>query len=217
MLEACYSCGLEAAPSDFERLNNAIVRAASRGGAFGKLNVGWQDEVVEERNWKMALPPLWASLLENYWKQYAELYRAAGDKTLANPYDVAPTGISGALRDLYRPTVQVAEQAKKQVEQQVAAAKKAVTDKAKNLLQTSGKLLAEGAAEETQKQATNWGAWAAGIAAIGFGGYLAMRGKRGGFAGTDNYDRIFTKCYEKNKLKMSNRSLSRHCDAMAAR
>lgn len=187
MLEACNSCGFEAAsPSDFERLNNAIVKAAARGGAFAKLNDGWQDEVVEERSWKMAIPPLWSSLLESYWIQYGKLYRTAAPG-LVNPYAVAPTGISGALRDLYAPTVQLTQQAQQKAEQVLKEAQATATTKIKNALRAAGKLTAEGAAEETKDQATNWGVWAAGLGALGLAGYLVMRG-RGGFAGLNGVD-----------------------------
>lgn len=217
MLDACNSCGFEAAPpSDFERLNNAIVRAASRGGAFAKLNEGWQDEVVEERNWKMAIPPLWSSLLESYWIQYGKLYRTAAPG-LVNPYDVAPTGISGALRDLYRPTTQVAEQAQQKAEQTLKEAQAAATAKIQSALKAAGKAAAAGAAEETQKQAVHWGVWAAGAAVLAAAGYLAMRTRRGGFAGIGDraWDAAFTKCYEKNKLTMGNKALARHCNKVA--
>ncbi len=61
-------------PTDYERLNNAIVKASMRGGAFAKLAADWKDEVSDEQNWKIAIPPLWASTLKLYWGRYAELY-----------------------------------------------------------------------------------------------------------------------------------------------
>jgi len=212
MLDACYSCGFEAVTttSDFEKLNNAIVRAASRGGEFAALNGRWQDEVVEERSWKIAIPPVWSALLERFWIEYGKLYRTATNRAaLVNPYDVAPAGISGALRDLYAPTVQATQQTAAKVEQTLKDAQAAATAKVKNALRSAGRIAAEGAAEETKDQATNWGAWAAGAAAILVGGYLAMRGGRGAFAGLEGVDddcNIRPARYAKGKIAVNCKS-----------
>ncbi|MFQ5339983.1 MAG: LPXTG cell wall anchor domain-containing protein [Anaerolineae bacterium] len=182
MLETCFACGLmelEAPASDFEKLNNAIVRAAMKGPAWAKLNAAWQDEAVEERSWKMAIPPLWASLMGSFWTRYAGLYQAEKNKTaFVSPYAVAPSGIPGALRDLYAPTVQLTEQAKRQAAQAIEDAKDKAAAKLKAALQAAGGEMAKGAAEETGKQTTNWAVWALGLGVLGTVGYFILRRKR---------------------------------------
>lgn len=179
MLEFCYTCGfmgLEAAGSEFEALNNAIVRAAMRGPAWKKLNEDWQDEAVEERTWKQALPPLWSSVMEAYWTRYAELYRAEKNRTgLVNPYDVAPTGIAGALKDLYKPTVELTEQAQKAASDAITRAKEAALAKLEKLAKEAGAAAARGAREE----GTNWTVWLGSLAVLGAVGYFALRPKLG--------------------------------------
>lgn len=175
MLQACYSCGmagLGAAPSEFEKLNNAIVRAARKGPLWARLNADWQDEAVEERNWKMAIPPLWSSLMEAFWTRYAELYRAQKDRTgLVSPYEIAPSGISGALRDLYAPTVQLTEQAQKAASDAIARAKAAALLKLKRAAEEAGAAAAKGAG----KQGTNWAVWALSLGVLGAVGYYTLR------------------------------------------
>jgi hypothetical protein len=170
--------GLEAAGSDFEKLNNAIVRAARRGPAWARLNAAWQDEAVEERNWKLAIPPLWSSLMESFWTRYAALYRAEPNKAgITSPYAVAPSGISGALRDLYAPTVQLTEQAQRAAGQAIEEAKAKAAAKLKAALRAAGAEAAKGAAEETGRQTTNWAVWAVGLGLLGAVGYFTLRGR----------------------------------------
>ncbi len=166
---------LEAATAtDFEKLNNAIVRASVKGGQWDALAKDWQDRVVEERNWKSALPGLWASLLEEFWLNYSKLYRAAPSKTgLTPPLDVVPGGVSQALKDLWAPTVDVAKNVQAAVDKKIDAAVSAAQAKVNKALQAAGREAAKGAAQET----TNYGAWAAGLGALVVIGYLIFRPK----------------------------------------
>jgi hypothetical protein len=179
MLEFCPTCGfmgLGDTGSEFESLNNAIVRAAMRGPTWKKLNEDWQDEAVEERNWKMAIPPLWSSVMQAYWTRYAELYQAERNRTgLVNPYDVAPTGIAGALRDLYKPAVELTEQAQKAAADAIAKAKEAAIAKLKKVAEEAGASAARGA----QKEGMNWVVWLVSLGVLGTAGYLALRPRLG--------------------------------------
>jgi len=159
--------------SDFELLNNAIVRASMRRGAWGVLASDWQDQAVDERDWKMAIPPLWSGLMERFWVKYGQLYRVESNRAgLSNPYDIAPSGISGALRDLWAPTVDTGQKLQASAVAKLQAAQQAVETKIKNALLASGRSLAKGAAEETQKQTYEW-AWSLGGLALG--GLLVWR------------------------------------------
>jgi len=191
MFECCGVDGLGAVASDFERINNAIVRASLKGPKWYALGLDWQDRVVDERNWKIAIPPLWASLMEEFWTSYAQLYRVEPNRSaFANPYDIAPGGISSALRDLWAPTVdlsaQLAAQASAAASKALKDAKAAAVNKVKSALRAAGKEIAIGAGEQANKDATNWGAWAAGAGVLLAVGYYATQqksGRRTGVAG----------------------------------
>lgn len=188
MLQQCRSCsfdGLSAVSSgsEFEKLNNAIVRASSRGGVWYTLANDWQDRAVEERTWKQAVPPLWSSLMEEFWAKYSQLYRVEKNRSgLANPYDIAPTGIPGALRDLWAPTVSTAQAAQKAAQEasaQASAALKELQNKAaakvQEAIRDAGREAAKGAAEETEKQATNRGVYWFSFGLLGLLGYQMYR------------------------------------------
>jgi hypothetical protein len=167
--------------SDFEQLNNAIVKASMRGGAWYALATDWQDRVVEERNWKIAIPPLWSALMEEFWTKYGQLYRAESNKTgITNPYNVAPHGISGALRDLFAPTIDTARNVQVAAEAKLQQLKESAQARVTAALKAAGRDVAEGAADKTKEETTNWLAWAAGIAVIGGLGYVALRNQRMG-------------------------------------
>jgi hypothetical protein len=167
------------------------VRASLKGPKWYALGLDWQDRVVDERNWKIAIPPLWASLMEEFWTSYAQLYRVEPNRSaLTNPYDIAPGGISSALRDLWAPTVdlsaQLAAQASAAASNALKAAKAAAVNKVKSALRAAGKEIAIGAGEQANKDATNWGAWAAGAGVLLAVGYYATQqksGRRTGVAG----------------------------------
>jgi hypothetical protein len=132
-----------------------IVRAAMKSPAFAKLNSEWQDEVVEERSWKIAIPPLWSSLLNEYWDRYARLYLDSPSiqGQLIDPSGTRPGGVIEAAGDLYQPAAEEIEALK----ERLRAAARAV-----------GAAAAEGA-EEAGRQA-RYGAIAAGL--LGLAGVL---------------------------------------------
>lgn len=179
---SCAYAGLEsfgaASDSEFEAINNAIVRAGTRGGAWYALASDWQDRVVDSRDWKIAIPPLWSGLMEEFWTKYSQLYRAEPNKAgLSNPYDIAPTGIPGALRDLWAPTAAAVTATSDVVTAALQQVKDAATAKVNAALQAAGRSLAKGAAEESQKQTSNYGVALASLGAVGLlGYYLWSRG-----------------------------------------
>lgn len=187
MLDAC-GCRFEgfaglgdAASSDFEALNNAIVRASMRGGVWYALAADWQDRAVEERNWKMAIPPLWSSLMEEFWTKYGQLYRAEPNKTgITNPYNVAPHGISGALRDLFAPTIDTARNVQVAVEAKLQQVQDAAKARVQAALRAAGRDVARGAADETKEQGGSLLVWVGGLAVVGGLGYIALRNRRQG-------------------------------------
>jgi hypothetical protein len=92
--------------SDFERLNNAIVAAGNRGGGWSKLADDWNTNVFQPRAYKMLLPPLWSSLLNEYWTHYTKLYLADPNRGgLPEPQTIAPGGLSSAIRAFYAPAL----------------------------------------------------------------------------------------------------------------
>jgi hypothetical protein len=157
--------------SDFENLNNAIVRAASLGGSWGALNTAWQSDVVNHRTWEQAVPPLWAAVLESYWTKYAKLYASAPDAArvkVADPRNVAPGGLAAAVKDLYAPTSGLVLDQLDKIE--------AVTNaKVSAAVKQVGVEMAKGA----QQQTYDW-AWSLGGLAVGAGAlWLMLRGGRG--------------------------------------
>jgi hypothetical protein len=108
MLQASGSLGQlgQTADSGFSKLNNAIVAASLRSSGWGKLADDWNTNVFEPRAWKSAIPPLWASLLNDYWERYTKLYLADPNRGgLPDPLSIAPTGLTGALREFYAPAL----------------------------------------------------------------------------------------------------------------
>jgi len=177
MLSAC-ACkfeGLGAYSSEFEKLNNAIVRASMRGGAWYALAGDWQDRAVEERDWKIAIPPLWSSLMEEFWAKYSNLYRVEKNRAgLTSPFDIAPTGVSGALRDLWAPTVDTAAAATATAAKALQSLQTAAAAKVKRALQAAGREITKGVAEEAKDQGVGWGVWLAGAGIVGLAGYYLL-------------------------------------------
>jgi len=82
--------------TDFEKLNNAIVRAAPRSKWWSALADDWYTNVFEKRAWKAAIPGYWFSVLAEYWSKYNKLYQQgvpyniAADPRVANPQTLRP-------------------------------------------------------------------------------------------------------------------------------
>ena len=104
MLEAVGE-DVAAGGSDFERLNNAIVAASRKGGGWAQLADDWNKNVFEPRAWKSAIPPLWSSLLSDYWGHYTKLFLSGQNEGLPNPNDIEPGGLSSAIRSFYAPAL----------------------------------------------------------------------------------------------------------------
>lgn len=188
MLEFCTSCGFMGfggVDSEYERLNNAIVRASSKGAAWAKLAEDWQDEAVEEHAWKMSIPPLWNSVMKAYWSRYAELYNKENDqRPFTNPYDVAPS-VVGGLKDMYAPAAQVTEQAKKAVTDTVAQLKKKAVDELKKVAEEVGKVAGKSSAKGAEEEAMNWVVALGSLAVLGAVGYYLVKSPaRGGSLGS---------------------------------
>lgn len=182
MFEACSSCGffglsgLGDPSSEFEPLNNAIVAASMRGGQWYKLASDWQDEVVEERNWKILIPPLWSSTLEKFWTQYAQLYRTDPNaSSLTSPYGIAPSGISGAVKEFFAPTRDTAKNIQASIDAKIQTLKTAAESRVQAALKAAGQVAAKGAVEQTKKEAVNWLALWFSVLALGAAGYIAFR------------------------------------------
>jgi len=117
MLQAFAADDLSTESPDFSRLNNAIVAASRRGGAWIKLADDWNVNVFEKRAVLAVLPPVWASTLNNYWERYAKLYiadaKAAGKLPagIPDPFSITPGGFTSALRDFYAPLISEIQQA----------------------------------------------------------------------------------------------------------
>lgn len=175
-----------ATTNDFEKLNNAIVRASLRGGEWNTLAVDWNDEVADERNWKSALPVMWSSLLNYYWTRYAALYGKTPDKgTLVNPYDVAPGGVSKALKDLWAPTQEMTANVAASIQAQIDQASQAAKDAVAKAAADVGAAAAKGAADSTNQ----W-LWALGAGVIALGGLYLFGRRIGAFSGLGDSPRV---------------------------
>jgi hypothetical protein len=142
------------------------------------------DEAVEERAWKMNIPPLWNSVMKAYWSRYAELYNKENDqRAFTNPYEIAPTGV-GALKDMYAPAAQVTQAAKKAVTDTVAELKKKAVDELKQVAAEVGKVAGKSAARGAEDEATNWAVAAGGLAVLVAVGYYLVKQPAGGAVGS---------------------------------
>lgn len=146
--------------TQFESLNNMIVRAALKGPAFAKLNEDWQDEVVEERDWKIAIPPLWSSLINEYWERYRQLYAATPQplkSSLIHPATGRPGGTKEAYADLTKPLVDP-------FKEKAAAAARAAEERARAAAREIGREAARGAQEESKGAVEAW--WVLGLGGL---------------------------------------------------
>jgi hypothetical protein len=182
--------------SDFENINNAVVRAAALGGPWASLNDGWQSDVVGPRAWKEAIPPLWSSLLESYWVLYAKLYAANPGQhgQLADPKTIVPGGLTAAVKELYAPITSAVQ---KTVQQKINAIEDAVNAKLRTISNQIGAEIAKGAQQQTYDWAWGLGGLAVGVGLLwlvlrGSGGRGAAVGLRGLEAGPDLYHRLIS-------------------------
>lgn len=158
---------LDGGSTQFERLNNMIYRAALKTAAFAKLNAAWQDEVVEERTWKIAIPPLWSALLREYWDRYAALYKAAPpalQAQLINPATGQPGGTAEAYAELTQPA---REEAAALIARGEAAYNEAVgsmKERARAAARAVGAEMAAGAQERTEPAMEAW--WVFGLGGL---------------------------------------------------
>jgi len=77
-----------AGTDDFERLNNAIVQASRLGGAWDALARDWQDGTGPvRRSLLMAVPTVWAGVLERFWDRYRQLWTPAVWDKVVPPAD----------------------------------------------------------------------------------------------------------------------------------
>lgn len=189
--------------SDFENLNNAFVRAASRGGAYGALNNDFQKNVTGERMWMEAIPPMWAASLEKYWVQYAKLYVADANKTsLTDPASIVPGGITQAVKDLYAPTIDTAGKVVAASKAAVNAKLQALHDAVNAKLQAVGTEIGKG----IQTSTTDW-VWGLSGLAVGAGLlWLLLRGKGGALAGVGEGQPPY-KSWKKKLSEVSDREL----------
>jgi hypothetical protein len=182
--------------SDFENINNAVVRAAALGGPWASLNDGWQSDVVGPRAWKEAIPPLWSSLLESYWVLYAKLYAANPGQhgQLADPKTIVPGGLTAAVKDLYAPITSAVQ---KTVQQKINAIEDSVNAKLRTISNQIGAEIAKGAQQQTYDWAWGLGGLTVGVGLLwlvlrGSGGRGAAVGLRGLEAGPDLYQRLIS-------------------------
>ena len=148
--------------TDFEKLNNALVTAAARGAPYSGINDGFQSEVAGNR-WKESIPPLWSSMLNGYWTQYAAAYLVDRNKGgLPDPAVVAPGGLAQAVKDLYAPVKDSAGNLVAKTEAAVSAKLQQIKDAADAQLKQVGAKIAAGAQAKTQE-------WIWGLGGIALG------------------------------------------------
>jgi hypothetical protein len=161
--------------TDFERLNNAIVlmdrTLMGSNAEVNTLATDW-DRIAGDPAWRsfvMALPPVWATSLSQYWGRYLDVWRKLDTNTqvkLMHPATVEPGGVfsTNAWNDLWEPAM---SEALRQGQ--------ALIERGKTLLQKVGAELGKGAADTVQKKTYEW-AWSlAGLALGGLGVYLLLR------------------------------------------
>lgn len=101
----------------YEKLNNAIVKGAylfPQSDDWRVLNDAWQNDVVAWKNVEIAVPPLWAAVLDDYWNKYKLAYSntpAASRSSMPEPASLQPGGVISATADLYAPATDTAAQA----------------------------------------------------------------------------------------------------------
>jgi hypothetical protein len=149
----------------FERLNNAIVQASRLGGAWGALATEWTDGTGPvRRSILMAVPTVWAGVLERFWDRYNRLWTPEVWDKVVPPALVQPGGQVQAFKDLWAPAMDSARGARD-------AAVQAAAEKLKAVAREAGEEFSKGGTQATEAWA--WGL--AGVAATVGLGWLWLR------------------------------------------
>jgi len=164
--EAAVRAGPKSRGADqYERLNNAIVGASRLGAAWDALARDWADATGPvRRSLLMAVPTVWARVLERFWSRYRGLWTPELWDKVVPPALVQPGGQVQAFKDLWAPAMDTARGARDAVVRSAA-------EKLKSVAREAGEDFSKGGTSATE--AWVWGL--AGIAATVGLGWLWLR------------------------------------------